>query len=500
MVRDEQVRPELRAVLGRARLELRERPRLRGARDGGHRVQVRAGVLDVLRARRRGRRRVEQRVRAARRALERLLQDLAEQHVLEAARRVRLAVGQRVVGLVGLQEVAVGRVVVLLLAVEAPRHLVELGLEPGPDVDGVAVRPRRRQGRLRLGHVAQRAVDLRLDEVRLDEHLLVVELLQLPQQPRDEAQRVVVARALEVDLHEPRLDALPQEGPLLGAAPRDDLQAQLRLEVERVGVRRDDVQQLAHDLRDLGLGDLAEERRRALEEHGDVAEVLVLRISLGELVDALLLGPRAGLGQRVLRVREHGEVRGAGVRRVRRGLERDLEGVRRRLGGVVEVHGRRLEGVHGAPAARRRAAASRVRDPLWKALWKACGASVFAPAVRAGEKFPAQPSGRAGGQRPMLGLGRGARRHAACLLGIPSLTLYRALYARISSRGSPRPRNLGTGSPQTGSLPNCGLLASVLQDASNGSVRLEPIFRPTDFSSLMDSGNVTFHQGAWFSY
>ena len=42
------------------------------------------------------------------------------------------------------------------------------------------------------------------------------------------------------------------------------------------------------------------------------------------------------------------------------------------------------------------------------------------------------------------------------------------------------------------------LLASVLQDASNGSVRLEPIFRPTDFSSLMDSGNVTFHQGAWF--
>ena len=45
------------------------------------------------------------------------------------------------------------------------------------------------------------------------------------------------------------------------------------------------------------------------------------------------------------------------------------------------------------------------------------GASVFAPAVRAGEKFPAQPSGRAGGQRPMLGLGRGAR---GLLLGIPT--------------------------------------------------------------------------------
>ena len=76
---------------------------------------------------------------------------------------------------------------------------------------------------------------------------------------------------------------------------------------------------------------------------------------------------------------------------------------------------------------------------------------------------------------------------------------YRPLARGISSRAIPAVAPMRDGA-RLGSLPNCGLLASVLQDASNGSVRLEPIFRPTDLSSLMDSGNVTFHQGAWFSY
>jgi len=132
--------------------------------------------------------------------------------------------------------------------VQLAGHVVDLALQQRRDVDGVARRARGGQRGLGLGQVAQRVVHAGLHQVRLHQHLLVVQLLQLAQQPVDQRLRLAV-RALHVQqVRQLALHALPEEGAPLGPAPGHHRLAEGRLQLQGVGHLGDRVNDRAHDL------------------------------------------------------------------------------------------------------------------------------------------------------------------------------------------------------------------------------------------------------------
>jgi hypothetical protein len=72
-------------------------------------------------------------------------------------------------------------------------------------------------------------VDLGLDEVGFHPELLVIELLELNKQVVDESEGFAVLLLFVEDEGQLGLNALAEEGPLLGLAPLDDVLANLGL-------------------------------------------------------------------------------------------------------------------------------------------------------------------------------------------------------------------------------------------------------------------------------
>lgn len=207
VVADEGVGAELVAVGGEGALVLLEGAVGVGAGDGLHGLEVLAGVALGLLG---GHERVD--------VVGEVEHDLAEQHVLQGgggARRGLLGV----VAVEGLDEVRVGRVEVLVHGVQHARLHVEVGLQQRRRVDRGGARAGARQRGARLGDVAERVVHPRLEQLHLDEHQLVVEPLEFPQQAVDEGQRVVVRLLGHVQRHQPRLEVLAKEAPSLRGRP-----------------------------------------------------------------------------------------------------------------------------------------------------------------------------------------------------------------------------------------------------------------------------------------
>ena len=129
----------------------------------------------------------------------------------------------------GLEEVRERSPVVALVGVQRARLRVELGLLRRGDVGRRGCGPGRGERGPGPGEVAQGAVRARLEEVHVDEQQLVVEALDLrgqggedPQGPRD------VARA-EEQTGQAGVEALAEEGALLGAGPGGLLPAHAEL-------------------------------------------------------------------------------------------------------------------------------------------------------------------------------------------------------------------------------------------------------------------------------
>lgn len=168
------------------------------------------------------------------------------------------------VGFKGLEKVGKGGLVVFFVALKRAGQLVNVGLDGGHQVDGGRGGAGGGEGGLGLGEVAQRVVDARLDQVDLHEQLLVVELLDLTNEPAHEREGGVKLGLLQ----QPALDgaregvaryeshgvgertgpgrrgaraqgglaglkALAEEGALLLTAPRDAFPAQAQLKVRR---------------------------------------------------------------------------------------------------------------------------------------------------------------------------------------------------------------------------------------------------------------------------
>jgi len=164
--------------------------------------------------------------------------------------------------------------------------------------------------------VLQCEVSAALDEEDLDEQQLIIELLNLADELRNERQCVRVLLELDEQSGESRLQSLLQEGALLLLAPRNRLLHNLNLHrldagtgllhllvrrglsggLQRGGVasaqlgRRDHaVNQCAHDLCRARLGDAREEWPNVDEETLQLCPLSLLGVERSESRDALLL-------------------------------------------------------------------------------------------------------------------------------------------------------------------------------------------------------------------
>jgi len=88
---------------------------------------------------------------------------------------------------------------------------------------------------LGLWQVAQRVTDTTLQQLDLDQHHLVIQLLQLLEQGCHQSQRITVHLVVEVQSNQTGLQCLLQKDALLLNCPLDRLLAYINLEWERVG-------------------------------------------------------------------------------------------------------------------------------------------------------------------------------------------------------------------------------------------------------------------------
>lgn len=137
-------------------------------------------------------------------------------------------------------------IVVLLLSVQNSRHLIDVALKRRAYVDGVGAGSGGGEGGLGLGEISEAVVDLGFGQVAFDEEGLVVELLELHQEPGDELKGLGVLLLLVVNVGELRLNSLPEECPVHCGAPLDDGGADALQHVELPGGFQ------AHDVEDWG--------------------------------------------------------------------------------------------------------------------------------------------------------------------------------------------------------------------------------------------------------
>mmetsp|Transcript_1787 Transcript_1787/g.7062 ORF Transcript_1787/g.7062 Transcript_1787/m.7062 type:complete len:221 (-) Transcript_1787:86-748(-) len=154
-------------------------------------------------------------------------------------------------------------------------------------MDGVRVGLRGSQGRLRLREVLHGVVRAGLQHVDVDQQQLVVQLLDLEQEPVQHLEGGEILLVLLVEAREAALHALPQEGALLLVAPLDAVLAHVDLQVQRVGRLRQQVDQVLHDFRRLRLGQVREHRPQLLGEIAQVVAALLLHEELAQAVDGL---------------------------------------------------------------------------------------------------------------------------------------------------------------------------------------------------------------------
>ena len=203
VVADEGVAAELVPVGGQGALVLLERSVAVGAGDGLHGLERLAGVLDGLL---RGQELVD--------VVGQVEHDLAEQHVLQRGLGpLRLVL--RVVAVQSLDEVAEGRLEVLVLGVQHARLHVEVGLEQRRGVDRGGARARAGEGGAGLGDVAEGVVYPRLEQLDFDEDELVIHALELTQETVDERQGVIVGLLGHVQGDEAGFEVLAEEGAAL---------------------------------------------------------------------------------------------------------------------------------------------------------------------------------------------------------------------------------------------------------------------------------------------
>ena len=109
----------------------------------------------------------------------------------------------------GLKEVGEGCLEVLLLAgVQDAGLEVELCLDLRRDVDAVGGGPGASQGGSRLREVGESVVGLTLQQLHLHQQVLVVQLLQLLQQPGAVCERLLVSADVVVQTNQSRLQRL----------------------------------------------------------------------------------------------------------------------------------------------------------------------------------------------------------------------------------------------------------------------------------------------------
>lgn len=264
-------------------LEIREGPILGSFRDRLHRFDVRTGVLegelppdDVLHV------------------LRLVEHYLGEQHVLEGEGRLLRLGG--VVPLEGLVEVGVGRLEVSLVGrVQDAGLQVEGGLDAGRAVDRVGRGPGRGERGPGLGQVGQGVVSLALEQLHLDEQVLVVELLELLEQGRPEGEGLPEHGRVVVERDQPGLEALAQEGALLGLGPLDALLAQLHAALDPALQVEEHLDEGPDHLGGLGLADGPEERPRPPDQVGQLPALFLGGVLVGELHDGLFLCPESVL-------------------------------------------------------------------------------------------------------------------------------------------------------------------------------------------------------------
>mmetsp|Transcript_12992 Transcript_12992/g.48168 ORF Transcript_12992/g.48168 Transcript_12992/m.48168 type:complete len:300 (+) Transcript_12992:355-1254(+) len=282
MVRDEHVRVEHRGVLLMCRLEVLQAALLRRICDLHEALEALPGVLHGLLS-------TEDAGNLARL----IPKDLAQNHVANA--NDSTAVLALIIALEGLEEVAVARVIVLFLAVELPRHLVQLRLQHRRDVHAVRRCAARRESRFGLGEVPQCMVQLGFHQVRVQQQLLVVQLLQLPQKSTGGPQAFVVLSGEVLHVGKARLHPVAQEGPILPDAPLNHGLGQVDLHHERVRHFLHHVQDAPDDLGGLGLGNAREERAVAEEQILQPLHVPHAAQHLGQEVHRSLLGLQRAL-------------------------------------------------------------------------------------------------------------------------------------------------------------------------------------------------------------
>eukprot|EP00962_Isochrysis_galbana_P048581 scaffold20323_cov94-Isochrysis_galbana.AAC.2 len=222
-------------------------------------------------------------------------------------------VGDRLEILKRLVEIGEGGLVVLLLRVQGAGHHVDLRLQHRRAVDCVCGRAGGRQRRLGLGEVVDGVVDVRLDQVDLNQLGLVVQPLYLLLQIGQQRQRLGVRLGVEQQRRQARLDALAQKGALLGAAPLDRLVAQAHLQRHRVGDLSHLVDERPHHLCRPRLWDSRKEGPQRRDELRHLVALVPPRVELAELVNCRLFALERLVA--VFRTLDHGQqLRGLGVR------------------------------------------------------------------------------------------------------------------------------------------------------------------------------------------
>lgn len=166
--------------------------------------------------------------------------DFAEDHVLESGNRPRVVVRTRSWGLVlqaleGFEEVAVGRLEVLVLGVEDARHHVDVRQQKRLAVDCVGGSSRGSQGGLGFRVVLDVEEDLALQQVQLHQQVLVVRLPDVHQNGVDDIQSLGRLVGRQIEGGQAELHPVLQRRSLLLDAPLDEVLAQVDLQLLGVG-------------------------------------------------------------------------------------------------------------------------------------------------------------------------------------------------------------------------------------------------------------------------
>lgn len=204
------------------------------------------------------------------------IHDLGEKHKFKSHTGL-LELLHRTIALECLVKVRVSCLVISLICRNKPWDLVDLSLQERDNIDRVADRFYCGQCCLCFGQIFERVVNLRLDQLWLDEELFVLFALELISQFVEQLNGILVFFQFEVQVSKISLDLHTQERPFFLLAPLNDVVGKAdQLLIASLLAFKSQVEQSTHDFSGLWFGEVDKQRQDIfLEGYKFVDEALV---------------------------------------------------------------------------------------------------------------------------------------------------------------------------------------------------------------------------------